>query len=63
MAIYVFGGVVIHHFALALLLGVIVGTYSSVFIASPLIYIWRSRARPTAVRGGAAKQSATPLRA
>ncbi len=35
------GGTVIHDFSLALLLGIIVGTYSSIFIASPLLHIWR----------------------
>jgi len=35
-----FGGEVIHDFSLALLLGVIVGTYSSVFVASPLLMLW-----------------------
>ena len=34
------GGEVLHDFALALLLGVIVGTYSSVFVASPLLMVW-----------------------
>ncbi len=34
------GGEVLHDFALALLCGVIVGTYSSVFVASPLLVIW-----------------------
>ncbi len=36
----IFGGEVLHDFALALLLGVIIGTYSSVFVASPLLIIW-----------------------
>ncbi len=35
-----FGGEVLHDFSLALLLGVIIGTYSSVFVASPLLLIW-----------------------
>jgi len=35
-----FGGEVIHDFSLALLLGVVVGTYSSVFVASPLLMLW-----------------------
>lgn len=35
--LYVLGGSVIHDFALALLIGVIVGTYSSVFVASPIL--------------------------
>src|SRR5207244_1242296 len=34
------GGEVLHDFSLALLLGVIVGTYSSVFVASPLLILW-----------------------
>lgn len=33
------GGEVLHDFSLALLLGVIVGTYSSIFVASPLLLI------------------------
>lgn len=35
-----FGGEVLHDFSLALLLGVIIGTYSSVFVASPLLLLW-----------------------
>lgn len=35
-----FGGDVLHDFSLALLLGVIIGTYSSVFVASPLLLAW-----------------------
>lgn len=36
-ALYVLGGGVIHDFALALLVGVFVGTYSSIFVASPIL--------------------------
>ncbi|PLY01668.1 MAG: protein translocase subunit SecF [Desulfuromonas sp.] len=39
-ALFVFGGGVIHDFAFALLIGVLVGTYSSIFIASPLLIYW-----------------------
>jgi preprotein translocase subunit SecF len=38
--LFVFGGAVIHDFAFALLVGVIFGTYSSVFIASPVVLAW-----------------------
>ena len=38
--LYVFGGAVIHDFAFALLIGVIFGTYSSVFIAAPVVLAW-----------------------
>jgi len=34
------GGEVLHDFSLALLSGVIFGTYSSVFVASPLLLLW-----------------------
>ena len=45
LALYVWGGDVLHDFALALLLGVIVGTYSSIFVASPLLFLWRGARR------------------
>jgi preprotein translocase SecF subunit len=37
LGLYVFGGDVIHGFATAMLVGVIVGTYSSIFVAAPLL--------------------------
>ena len=43
VALYVAGGEVIHDFSLALLLGIIVGTYSSIFVASPLLLIWKKK--------------------
>ncbi len=42
LALYFLGGAVIHDFAFALLVGVIVGTYSSVFVASPTVLAWES---------------------
>jgi preprotein translocase subunit SecF len=41
LALYIFGGEVIHDFALAIILGIMVGTYSSVFVASPVVVLWR----------------------
>lgn len=38
-ALFMFGGASIHYFVLALMFGVIVGTYSSIFIASPLLLL------------------------
>lgn len=43
LAIAIFGGEVIRGFSIALLIGVLVGTYSSVFIASPLAYDLQAR--------------------
>jgi preprotein translocase SecF subunit len=37
LSLYLFGGSVIHDFAFALLIGIIVGTYSSIFVASPIM--------------------------
>ena len=45
LALYLLGGEVLRDFSLALLLGIVVGTYSSVFVASPLVYEWRMRIR------------------
>jgi preprotein translocase SecF subunit len=41
LALFLLGGEVLHDFAFALMVGIIVGTYSSVFVASPIIYEWR----------------------
>ncbi|MBD3222866.1 protein translocase subunit SecF [bacterium] len=40
LTLYVFGGPVIHDFAFALCFGVLIGTYSSMFIASPVLVFW-----------------------
>jgi len=41
--LFFLGGEVVHDFALALMLGVIVGTYSSIFVASPLMVEWERK--------------------
>ena len=40
LILFIFGGQVIHDFAFALLIGVIVGTYSSMYIAAPILLEW-----------------------
>jgi preprotein translocase subunit SecF len=45
LALTLLGGGIIHDFALALLIGILVGTYSSIFIASPILLLWQGRAR------------------
>jgi preprotein translocase SecF subunit len=40
--LFFFGGAVIHDFAFALMVGVLVGTYSSLFIASPVLVEWQA---------------------
>ncbi len=41
--LFIFGGSVIHDFAFTLIVGAIVGTYSSIFIASAFVVYWRER--------------------
>jgi preprotein translocase subunit SecF len=47
IALFFFGGEVIHDFSLAMIMGVIVGTYSSIFVASPVVLVWGGK-RPFA---------------
>lgn len=43
VALYVFGGEVIRSFTAAMIFGVLIGTYSSIFVASPLLILFRMR--------------------
>jgi len=40
LALFLFGGATIHHFVLVLLVGIIIGTYDSIFVAGPLLVVW-----------------------
>lgn len=42
LAMLLFGGVTIRYFVLALLIGIIAGTYSSIYIASPILIVWHN---------------------
>jgi preprotein translocase subunit SecF len=44
LALFFFGGEVLHGFAFTMIVGIVTGTYSSVFIASAIAIIWQSRA-------------------
>jgi preprotein translocase subunit SecF len=45
LALFFLGGEIIHDFAFALMVGVIVGTYSSIFIASVFLVVWEARSK------------------
>jgi len=45
VSLYFLGGEIIHDFALALLVGFVVGTYSSIYVASPIVLTWEERAK------------------
>jgi preprotein translocase subunit SecF len=56
-ALWIFGGAVLNGFSFALVVGIIVGTYSSIFIASPILIWWRDwmeSRRPAPATSGAA---------
>lgn len=61
--LFTFGGEVLEGFAFLLLFGVVIGTYSSVFVASPVVLVWehyfgeKGQARRAAARREAAKNS------
>jgi preprotein translocase subunit SecF len=42
MSLFLFGGQVLNSFSFALVVGIIVGTYSSIFIASPILVFWQN---------------------
>ncbi|MEA3362019.1 MAG: protein translocase subunit SecF [Thermodesulfobacteriota bacterium] len=43
LALFTLGGGVIHNFAFAMLVGVLIGTYSSIFVASPVLIFWQQK--------------------
>lgn len=71
VSLFIFGGETIHGFAFLLLFGVIVGTYSTIFIASPVVILysqWMERRKPgtrqqvPAAAGAGAKKRQNPRR-
>ncbi len=42
-ALFIFGGGIIHDFAFALIVGILVGTYSSIYVASPILLAWQRK--------------------
>ncbi|MBW2175658.1 MAG: protein translocase subunit SecF [Deltaproteobacteria bacterium] len=43
ITLFVLGGGIIHDFAFAMIIGVLIGTYSSIFVASPILLAWQNR--------------------
>jgi preprotein translocase subunit SecF len=59
LALYLFGGEVLHGFSFALVIGILIGTYSSIAIAAPILVAyqdWRTnRGKPVALIAGKGK--------
>jgi SecD/SecF fusion protein len=61
LALIVFGGSTVRQFNAALLIGILVGTYSSIFVAAPLIVLWNAwETRRTAARAGTTPERPAP---
>ena len=62
LALYLFGGEVLHGFSFALVIGILIGTYSSIAIAAPILVAyqdWRSnQGKPVALIAGKGKPTA-----
>jgi preprotein translocase subunit SecF len=43
VALFILGGGIIHDFAFAMIVGVLIGTYSSIYVASPILLAWQGR--------------------
>ncbi|MEO7270568.1 MAG: protein translocase subunit SecF [Vicinamibacterales bacterium] len=59
LALFFFGGEVLHGFAFTMLIGIVTGTYSSVFIAAGIVLIWQGRQQVTGAAGRPATASVT----
>jgi preprotein translocase subunit SecF len=55
LCLYLFGGEVLRGFAFALVVGVVVGSYSTIFIASPIVLWWRNNMKVRGRSGAAAR--------
>lgn len=60
LALFLFGGASTRYFILALLLGMISGTYSSIFIASPLLVTWNNARQKRAAKKNAKTTKSNP---
>jgi preprotein translocase subunit SecF len=58
LALFFFGGEVLHGFAFTMIVGIVTGTYSSVFIASAIAIIWQGRSRSAGAISRAAAETA-----
>ncbi len=63
LALFFFGGEVLHGFAFTMIVGIITGTYSSVFIAAAIAVIWQGRVKkPGKMAASAPTMSAPPTK-
>ncbi|HEY7304475.1 MAG TPA: protein translocase subunit SecF [Bryobacteraceae bacterium] len=69
LSLFLFGGQVLNGFSFALVIGIIIGTYSSIFIASPILIFWQDvadrrkrRTRPAPAVDSRSRNAAKPVK-
>ena len=60
IALFLFGGEVLHGFAFTMIVGIITGTYSSVFIAAAIAVIWQGRVKSVGKMAASAPTASAP---
>lgn len=58
VAVYLFGGETLNPFAFVLVVGIVVGSYSTIYIASPILVFWQSLSKRRAASSGSTGQAA-----
>ena len=56
MALAIFGGEALFGFSIALMFGIVIGTYSSIYVGAPIILLWGVK------RGGSIDEDAKPIK-
>ena len=62
IALFLFGGEVLHGFAFTMIVGIVTGTYSSVFVAAAIVTFWRRKSESRMSAAPAAAATAPPPR-
>jgi preprotein translocase subunit SecF len=63
LSVFLLGGPALRDFSFVLVVGIIVGTYSSIYIAAPILVIWQTWIQSrTKVKGGAPQQPSKPAK-
>jgi len=62
LALFLFGGEVLHGFAFTMIVGIITGTYSSVFVAAAIVTFWRRKSESKLSAASAAATATPPAR-
>jgi len=60
LSLWIFGGAVLNGFSFALVVGIIVGTYSSIFVASPILIFWQDFVERRKGKGGSGTTRVPP---